>query len=177
MKNLLLTLLTFGMLSCSPRIQPTTELKPPFANQGEQEDYWAQELFKKEYKKHEYPRFEGSIVTIDNRINFGTEWIEILSQDSDFQKILEQGLLYPSLFRQPELKLGDFEELYFLTNTPTIKRFRFFLYERTILDTKLANPQVYLFELENVNIKGNETLAEFIENAKLTFFKAGWITI
>lgn len=175
MKPFLLTLLTFAIISCSPLIQRTAEPNPPFETQGEQEDFWAQELFKNEYKKEEYPRYSGNITTTINRIYFENDWIEVLGKNSEFQQMFEQGILYPSLFGQYELKFGDLEQLYFLSDNPRVKRFRFIHYERTLLDTKLANPQVYLFELENENIKGNEPLSEFVESAKLTFLKAGWI--
>ena len=50
--NLILISILFCGCNSQSRIVETKteqkmELKPPFANQGEQEDYWAQELFKK----------------------------------------------------------------------------------------------------------------------------------
>ncbi|MBL3658425.1 hypothetical protein [Fulvivirga sediminis] len=152
-------------------------MKPPFETQGEQEDYWAQELFRKEYKKQEYPRFDGTITTTNNRINFGTGSIIFLDQNSNCQQIFEQGFLYPSLFGLTELKIGDLEELDFLSNNPTVKRFRFIHYDRTLMNVKLANPQVYLFELENPNWQNDGTFDDFLKDAKLTFLKAGWIMI
>ncbi len=177
MKLFLLTLLTLVIFSCSQQLQPTTELQPPFANQGEQENYWAQEFFKKEYEKSEYPAYEGTIIVTSHRILFGDQYIEYSARNSDLGLIFKKGLIHPNLFGLDNLQIGDLEELTLLSNDPSIRRFRLTHFDRTVLDTKLANPQVYLFELENENVEGEETLAEFIENAKLTFLKAGWVMI
>lgn len=45
---ILITMLSFSLSCVSQSTESFTELKPPFNTQGEQEDYWAQELFKKE---------------------------------------------------------------------------------------------------------------------------------
>lgn len=175
MKIHLLTLVIFLAFGCKQPVQRTTELTPPFANQGEQEDYWAQEFFKKEYEKSEYPIYEGTIILTSHRILFGDRYIEYSTQNSEFGMIFKKGLIHPSLFGLNNLQIGDLEELTFLSDDPSIKRFRFTHFDRTVLDTKIANPRVYLFELENEDVEGEETLAEFIENAKLTFLKAGWV--
>ena len=153
--------------------EKTTELKPPFKNQGEQEDYWAQELFKKEYKKQHYSKFIGEITTTDSKIKFGkVQYIELFDSNSDYNLIFEKGLFYPDILNAISLRIGSLEELDFLSNNPKIKRFRFWLYR-----PNMANPQVYLFELTNEKANEKTDWKSFVKNAKLTFIKDGWIII
>ncbi|MFI0431227.1 hypothetical protein [Mariniflexile sp. HMF6888] len=150
-----------------------TELKPPFNNQGEQEDYWAQELFKKEYKKKHYSKFIGEITKTDNKIHFGkVQYIELLDINSDYHLIFEKGLLYPDILSAISLRIGNVEELEFLSGNPKVKRFRFWLYRSNV-----ANPQVYIFELTNEKANEKTDWKSFIKNAELTFVKDGWIII
>ena len=72
----IILLLTFS-IGCKSQSNPEkvetekrTELKPPFKNQGEQENYWTQELFKKEYKQISYELYSNEIIEKD-----GTEFI------------------------------------------------------------------------------------------------------
>jgi len=70
------------------------------------------------------------------------------------------------LSRGDNLSIMNLEELEFMSGSPKIKRFRFWLWW-----PKSANPRVYLFELTNENADKNTDLKEFIENSKLTFLK------
>jgi hypothetical protein len=176
---LIIFLLTFTTVCNSQSEQDkvetekTTELKPPFKNQGEQEDYWAQELFKKEYKKQHYSKFIGEITTTDSKIKFGkVQYIELFDSNSDYNLIFEKGLFYPDILNAISLRIGSLEELDFLSNNPKIKRFRFWLYR-----PNMANPQVYLFELTNEKANEKTDWKSFVKNAKLTFIKDGWIII
>jgi len=88
----ILLIITFSITSCQSQIgseqkktEKKLELKPPFSNQGEQEDYWAQELFKKEYDKKYYPKFLGKIITSESKIRFGKfKYIEFLDTNSKY---------------------------------------------------------------------------------------------
>ena len=79
MKKSYFILIFILLFSCSSqakisetKLESKSELKPPFDNQGQQEDYWTQELFKKEYEAKTYKKFYGKInVENDNRISFG----------------------------------------------------------------------------------------------------------
>lgn len=176
---LTILLLTFTTV-CKSQNEPgkvetekSTELRPPFKNQGEQEDYWAQELFKKEYKKQYYSKFIGEITTTDSKIKFGkVQYIELFDSNSDYNLIFEKGLFYPDILNAISLRIGSLKELEFLSNNPKVKRFRFWLYR-----PNMANPQVYLFELTNEKANEKTDWKSFIKNAKLTFVKEGWIII
>ncbi|QNK78262.1 hypothetical protein H7F37_04110 [Winogradskyella sp. PAMC22761] len=179
----------------------STELKPPFTNQGEQEDYWAQELFKKEYKNQSYEIYSNEIKEIDGtELIYDNKSFNIYGVNDTLEMIFKKGTLYPQLIsgytteerksekeldslsvseryfyelsRGDNLSITNLEELKFLSDSPKIKRFRFWLGR-----PKSANPQVYLFELTNENADENTELKEFIENSKLTFLKEGWIII
>ncbi len=175
----IILLLTFS-INCKSQSKPenvetekTTELKPPFKNQGEQEKYWAQELFKKEYKKKYYSKFIGEIEKSDNKIKFGkVQYVELFDTNSDYSLIFEKGLFYPDILSGISLRIGSLEELEFLSDNPKVKRFWFWLYR-----PNMANPQVYLFELTNDKADKKTDWESFIKNAELTFVKDGWIII
>lgn len=170
-----------------------------FANQGEQEDYWAEKLFYEQYNKNIYEKFEGEIVEIDkNNIKFKNK---VLSGyfSTEYKTIFTSGLFYPQLLSGDEvtlrkkeeelskmseielfryhmtqndtLSIGDFEELKFLSKPPTIKRFRFWVYRNW------SNPQVHFIELTNENADKSTDLKTFIQGAILTFIKDGWIIL
>ncbi len=203
----IILLLTFS-INCKSQSNPekvqtekSTELKPPFKNQGEQEDYWTQELFKKEYKKLSYETYRNEIVEKE-----GTEFIydnksfNIYGVNEALKLIFKKGILYPQLIsgfttekrksekeldslsatqryfyemsRGDNLTITNLEELHFLSDSPKIKRFRFWLGR-----PKSANPQVYIFELTNETADKKTELKDFIENSKLTFLKEGWLII
>jgi hypothetical protein len=180
MKYLITVILLVHLVSCKPQLEVgemktefNSEIKPPFSNQGEQEDYWAQELFKKEYKRKLYPKYIGEIKTTDSKIHFGADqFIEFGDSNSKYQLILEKGLFYPGILDATTLTIGNLEELKFLSSNPKVKRFRFWLYYED-----LANPQVFLFELTNDKADKTTEWRTFIEDAKLTFIKDGWTII
>ena len=151
-----------------------TELKPPFANQGEQEDYWAQELFKKEYVAKNYSKYFGEIKVEDNnQIRFGdVQSIFISGTDTKYYSVLTNGLFHPDLLNALSLNITDLEELEFLSNSPKVKRFRFWLFR-----PNMANPQVYLFELRNEKANEKTEWEKWIKGSKLTFLKDGWIIL
>lgn len=194
---------TFGCKSQRNEIiaVPTSDLKPPFQNQGEQENYWAQEVFKNDYKKLKYDKYSGKIENIDNeKFIYNNKNFTLYGVNDTLVKIFSKGILYPQLIsgynseprktkqeldtlstsarfiyeylRSDNLTITNLEELKFLSNTPKVKRFRIWLRR-----PKSANPQVYLFELTNKNADSKTHLKEFIENSELTFLKEGWIII
>ncbi len=182
MKSLILILSLTLCYSCASQVQLTDSTiekksglrKPTFKNQGEQEDYWAQEFFKKEYKPEKYLKYSGEIkIREDNRIHFGQfQAVEIFNTNSENNMIFTKGLFYPDILGLMSLKIGNLEEVKFLSDSPKIKRFRFWLYR-----PNMANPQVYFFELTNNKATERTEWNSFIENARLTFVKGGWIII
>lgn len=178
-----------------------SKLKPTFVNQGGQEDYWAQELFIKKYKKSFYEVYSSEIKEINKaKLIYGNKSFNINSMNETYKLIFEKGILHPQLIsgfttepdksneeldslsvaerylyelnRGDDLTITNLEELDFLSDSPKIKRFRFWVNR-----PKSANPKVYLFELTNEKADKNTGLKEFIENSKLTFLKEGWIII
>lgn len=205
MKYLILIILTFNLSCITQKSEVTdksnTELKPPFTTQGEQEDYWAQEFFKKEYKKFPYEIYSGEIKEFDEtKFIYKNKSFQIYDINESLKIIFSKGILYPQLIsgftteprksdkeldsltnseryfydlsRGDNLIITELEEIQFLSNSPKIKRFRFWLNR-----PNSANPQVYLFELIIEKANKNTDLKEFIENSKLTFLKEGWIIL
>jgi hypothetical protein len=174
--------------------------KKEFKNQGEQENYWAEQLFEKEYVKQSFEKFQGKITTIDKtNITFDNKTLEFWDTKTELLQIFTDGIFYPQILigkeenikikseeelkllnqnesylynlkRNDKLRISSFEELDFLSKSPKVKRFRFWNYSFGSM-----NPQVYFIELTNENAKEDTELSLFIRNAKLTFVKGGWI--
>jgi hypothetical protein len=204
---IIIILLTFS-IGCKSQNKPKKveaknqqELKPPFSNQGEQEDYWTQELFKNEYLKQTFKTYSDEIKEKEKtELIFDNKSFHIYGVNDTLRVIFQKGILYPQLIsgyttdqrksekeldsltvaqkyfyeltRGDNLTITNLEELKYLSNSPKIRRFRFWLSR-----PNSANPQVYLFELTNETADENTELKEFIDNCKLTFLKQGWIII
>jgi hypothetical protein len=178
----------------------TFVVRTQFANQGEQEDYWAEKLFHENYKKEHYRRFSGDIDVIDkNHIRFGNKILRAYFAP-ELNCIFTLGIFYPQLItgdsvspkknseeiskmtdgqrvfyymtQNDTLSIGNFEELKFLSTDPTKKRFRFWEYRKWS-----ANPQVYFIELTNMAADRSTDMRTFIKGAALTFVKNGWIIL
>jgi hypothetical protein len=171
------------------------EATPPnFKNQGEQEDYWASERFKREYKKESYERYSGPIKELDTtKYQFGPQVLIVTGSSRAVRQLFMLGILYPSLiappsdksdsltdgqttflnvFRADTLRIGSIKELKFSQSSPTVKRFSCW-----VGWPKIANPFTYLFELTNEQATQETDLETFIKGASLTFFKQGSIII
>ena len=176
----------------------TFVVRTQFANQGEQEDYWAEKLFYEKYKKENYKRFTGDITVIDkSHIRFGNKILRGYFPP-ELKSIFTQGIFYPqnisgdsvapkksneeisrmndgqrvfyNMTQNDTLIIGNFEELKFLSKSSTTKRFRYWEYRKGF-----ANPQVYFIELTNTAADKSTDMETFIKGATLTFVKDGWI--
>jgi hypothetical protein len=78
------------------RLGSSDKSKHEFQNQGEQENYWAEQLFKKEYRKRRFKKFNGKIIINDDQYQYGNQ-VLIISVSSDFKPLFEQGILYPDI--------------------------------------------------------------------------------
>ena len=182
------------------RVNSADMLKREFKNQGEQENYRAEQLFKNEYQKRHFKKFHGEIIVNDNHYQYGSLVLTVYVP-SEFKPLFVKGILYPDIIHgyfnigkkikielsktdtakpnpvlvksilQPDsLSLSAFEELKFLETSPHHKRFRFWM------DTKgLANPTVYFIELTNNKATTDTPLSEFVQGADLTFIEEGWV--
>ncbi|MEQ1555005.1 MAG: hypothetical protein ABL929_12540 [Ferruginibacter sp.] len=202
MRHPILVILFVSICTFQARAQTkdTFVVKTQFANQGEQEDYWAERLFYEKYKKENYKRFTGHINVIDkNQIRFGNKILRAYFAP-ELKSIFTQGIFYPQIItgdsvsprksneeiskmtdrqrvfynmtQNDTLAIGEFEELKFLSKSPTIKRFKFWEYRKWS-----ANPKVYFIELTNTAADKSTDMETFIKGATLTFVKDGWIII
>ena len=173
-----------------------------FKNQGEQEDYWAEELFRNEYVEQSFDNFKGVISIKGKRtLTFENKTLEVWTTNPELMDIFIRGIFCPQLIigneesnpskskteiaqlsdkekfkywisKNDTLQISNFEELEFMNKSPQKKKFRFWNHS-----SGLANPQVYLLELTNNKASKDTDLKTFIQEAKLTFLKAGWIII
>ena len=191
-------LVCFNVVAQQNSITPNEE-KRTFKNQGEQENYWAENFFKKEYKEEHHIKFTGQIVVQNSSsILFDNKTLQIWGTNRELFKIFENGIFYPQLLigyepakkeiipenvatnnllnnlLQPSdtLKVSSFEELKFLESSPKVKRFRCWVYW-----PGSANPQVYLLELKNDKADDKTNFDFFIKEARLTFLKGAWIIL
>ena len=190
MQTLLKIILLFLPVCCLAQNKVT---KPEFANQGEQEDYWARQLFDSSYVKQEYPLFSGTITIKDGEYFSFNGQVLIVSSPAELVPVFSGGIFYPqlitgdcgtqqgspgkkkevpALFGCDSLRISDIEELTFMATSVAQKRFRFLLWRKGF-----ANPRLQFLELTNDRAKENMTLTEFIKGARLTFYKAGSILI
>jgi len=184
----------------SSTIKSKKESKQNFANQGEQENYWVEKFFEEKYIKQLFKRFKDSIIiTNSNIFTYADKTFEIINTSPELKIIFKKGIFYPDIITgnfESEFKSGqepntvntgkifynltltdsftisNLEELKFLNKTPTIKRFKFLLYTKN-----LVNPTVCFIELTNENAKLTTDLSSFIDGSTLTFFKQGWIMV
>ena len=180
------------------QVSENKPVKKEFINQGEQEDYWAEKLFEENYTKQYYKKFTGDIIVIDEtKIRFGNKILQA-NFSPELKSIFTQGIFYPHIItgdsvspkktdeeirkmtgvqrmfytmtQNDTLTIGEFEELKFLSTSPTVKRYRFWEYRKWS-----TNPQIYFIELTNTTADKSTDLATFIKGATLTFVKDGCI--
>ena len=197
----IITVLTLTFISVDAQTTDhKKQTKREFKNQGEQEDYWAERLFKKEYSKTSFDKFKGDVVINGDGFIFGDKTFVIVNTPKELKPIFSSGLFYPNIItgdtksviksqaeldtlsteqkvfynltRTDSLTISGFEELKFLTKANTQKRFRFWLFRKGT-----ANPTVCFIELTNDKANDKTDLTTFINGAVLTFFKSGWIVI
>ena len=199
MKRHLIVIILLLVTSISVDAQ-TKESRREFKNQGEQEDYWAEQLFEKEYSKKHFDKFKGDIVINGDGFIYCEKTFVVVNTPKELKAIFSSGLFYPAIITgdtkpvvrsqaeldtlstsqkvfynmtfSDSLTISEFEELKFLTKSNTQKRFRFWLFRKGV-----ANPTVCFIELTNDKANDKTELTTFINGATLTFFKSSWIVI
>ncbi|HEY2583850.1 MAG TPA: hypothetical protein VGI43_18720 [Mucilaginibacter sp.] len=71
--------------------------EPTFKNQGEQEDYWGEQLFKTQYKRQEFLRFKGQITPSKDAYNYDGAVLNLSYIEPELKIIFEKGIFYPQL--------------------------------------------------------------------------------
>lgn len=142
----------------------------------------AKEIFEKQYINQEYQRLPKSRIKVENNTVFLEEIksIEFSKDSSETTKlILCNGFLDPCLINGSyNLQISIINELILLNPNPQTKRYSFWIYNSAKDDLFLSNsvnPHEYYFELHNEKADENTSNEDFINGAKLTFFKSGGI--
>ena len=162
--------------------------------QGEQERYWAQEIFDKKYTAQYFELYKGKINTLtETTFDYDQSFISVNFPEKEYKILFEKGIFYPAVFagysdgrileppqlsgsinkspvynfsRTDSLFVGIMEDLEFLNPSPKVKRFKLYLNRHGLI-----NPSMYIFELTNEKATEKTSLLSFITDAKLTFFK------
>ena len=111
--------------------------------------------------------FGGSGNMVSVRGKRSKKEIKDASKASDTLKIVNHSV---------RLKIRGLEELTFLSDAPTVKRFELWVFIG-VNNQFIMNPEVYYFELTNETANKETDLKSFIENAKLTFIHYGGVVI
>jgi len=194
-KLILQVILTFISIPSISQIDSTKRINPAnIITQGENERYWAQEIFDKNYSPQLFERYKGTIILI-NETTFRYDESIIIAHfiEKEYRAIFEKGILYPAIFggyndgrilelpqvpdsvrskpfysfsRNDSLYVGIMESLMFLNPSDKIKRFKLYLSRPGVM-----NPSMYVFELTNDTANKTTDLVSFINGARLTFFK------
>lgn len=181
--------------------------KPEFANQGEQEDYWAKELFGRYYKKQHYKKRVQPIISDGNVYKYDKVVITI-AKSTLLKALFDEGIFYPDIMAiagkyQPKghVKINK-DSLLAWSKKDTSKTSKSVLLtpdslfidnfeemkflEKTpeskrfrfwVFTKGFANPTIYFMELTNNKVTANTDLISFINGARLTFFQQGWVII
>jgi hypothetical protein len=78
---------------------PSMTIKRDFKNAGEQEEYWAAELFKNSYKQQQYKKYNGTILNIKDGYCF-KDVVLIVYKGNGFREIFEKGIFYPEVLHR-----------------------------------------------------------------------------
>lgn len=165
-------LLIFTVCGLKANAQKSDSVKviSEFKTQGEQEDYWVKQFFQKEYREQHFEIYHGKVVKYDGGFVFATDSLIVSDLNPEMSAIFLRGLLYPGLIGGN--RISNIEEIKFIKKSPQQRRFRFLFYQKGLL-----NPTICFFELINSNATQGTVLTEFVNSARLTFFKQGWVMI
>jgi hypothetical protein len=157
---------------------PILDPNKKFDNEGQSEDYWAEELFKQKYRKEKFEKYNGKIQVIGDSVIYDKTSIQ-LYVDPKFKPLFTSGILYPQLLFLGSLRIMNFEELTFVNHSETVKRYRFWLFYKSFTNPKVyfMNPTVYFIELTNKNATNKTSPEDFIKDSELTYLKQGFVMI
>jgi len=168
---------------------------------GDEKYRFSKEVFKTEYKKDFYKRYNGNIEAInENTLKFGKKILIVSTDNKQNRQIFEKGIFNPdivfgktttiplnkeqidtfstsekifyNLARNDSLNICCVEELTKLNPNYQTKRYIFWLFQMG-----KANPTEYYFEIYNKKAKKISSFEEFIENAVMTFYYKGTLIL
>jgi hypothetical protein len=164
--------------------------------QGENEDQGARKLIRHEYSKNDYVIYPGEITVLNHdTVKYNAEILIVTNTCNDLKLVFQKGILYPGIIngdinmhrgiitkheldslalaaKTECLKITDFKELTFIKHSTGTRFFRFWLFS-----PGRANPAVCFVALYNKTANRKTDLHTFINGARLTFFRKGWVII
>lgn len=72
------------------------EKKPDFANEGEQENWWAEQAFTKSYKPRTFTRYRETIIVKGSTFTYDKQVVEVYASQ-EIKSLFKKGIFYPSL--------------------------------------------------------------------------------
>jgi len=147
-----------------------------FETQGEQEAYRARQLFQAYYHYQPQLKFNGpirmSLAQQPPFISYGRDTLRLLDVAPAYLPLFTQGTLYPTVAGLSFHKISGMEELIKATNSATRRRFTF-----VVFAPHIANPSMYVFEVENASASRATDTKTFMQGAVLTFIRRGWLML
>jgi hypothetical protein len=179
-------------------------VKTEFENEGQRQDYEAEQLFNQNYKVEYYKKYNGPVVLNGNNYEYKDVVVSV-EPVRELRAIFNKGIFYPEVMAesfkyQQKSKVNkdsliawhgkDISEVKYLipkvdsvwiTNFNEMK----FLeaspkqkrFKFWLFRKGFANPTIYFMELTNRKATSKTGLLSFIDGAKLTFFQQGWVVI
>jgi predicted small secreted protein len=97
--HILFAIIILLSISANAQISKNDSVKSvrrEFKNQGEQEDYWAVELFKRDYKRQQYEIYKGSIIMYGNTYRYNDIVLTVYT-NPELKAIFKKGIFYPGI--------------------------------------------------------------------------------
>ena len=181
MRNISLITITIILLTACTSHKPALKPHAIFNTDAvlPSENDRIEDIFKRNYKKAKFQRYDGDIKIIDdNRAIFGKRTVEF-DNNAVFKSLLSSGVLYHDILFTGDLWVFELEEITFVNYSNTAKRFKFYLTYKKFLNTSLtfSRPCLYFIELTNKNADSHTSIEDFIKGSELTFLKQGWTQI
>jgi hypothetical protein len=194
----------YGCANKRPFTDASNPVKTDFKNTGEQEDYWAEQIFDRQHERQHYKTYKTPGILAGNGYQYKNAVI-ITDTNSAVKAILTKGIFYPDIIveafkysprRHLKIRLLKTDTSFikqessyivpqidslWLTNFQEVKFLETNSKQRRFrfwLERKgFSNPIIYFMELTNKNATAETDLLSFINGAKLTFFQEGWVII
>ena len=174
--TLLIIIILFISCRSSGKFIKIPKLEDVTISDCELDSYWSQKFLK--YESHNYQKYNSRIdvlstqelnyfsefVVHTSKIKFEDEILNIQFSDLKHKDIFTQGILYPNIINHRDKKDVSVEELTCLSKSYKVKRFKLW-----ISYPKMANLELFVFELTNNLVTKKSNWNDFIKNAKLTF--------